>query len=168
MKITTLLVIVFLTVSSLQSQESGQTQKSVSIIPASPRLEQTCLYSLEFNLPDSLLPNGAISIIFPETFDLSNVALAASTSINGGLATLVNGSEIIVFRKGEGDLKARGTRVDIKLSAIGNPKKGAGSHGLRVFVHEDGDKIKSQIRNRRYKPQEKSRTIEGTFYLTTN
>lgn len=143
-------------------------QNSIRITPINPSLGSTSIYDIDFILRDSLTAYGAISIVFPKEFDLSNVNIAASSFINGGLSTIVKGQEVIIVRKGEGDLKKLGEKVDIKLSAVRNPNVDAGNYILKLFIHKDGKRIHKQIKDQEYKLESNNKSIEGSFSLSTN
>ncbi len=150
------------TAGGLFAQAPAITVKALDPNPAA-----TSLYSFTFNLSDSLPPQGAISILFAEGFDLSNVSIAASSVIKGGLTPYVKGREVIVVRRGEGGALKSGERVDILLSAIKNPA-GPGPFTLKVFLHRDGARLVKE-RNAGTAPLlPDAKGMEGQFTLGAN
>lgn len=145
-----------------------QAQSSITIDPVDANVGATSLYRLEFVLPDSLPATGAISVVFPEQFDLSNVKIAASATIKGGFTTAVVGQEVIVVRKGEGVLHRSGERVDLLLSAVKNPEGIPGSYVLKLSVLPDGSQILTQLRNNAYSRKPDAPSIEGNVSLSAN
>lgn len=139
-------------------------QNSITVSLANSNLGATSIYSLEFDLPDSLTSSGALSVLFPKEFDLSNVNIAASSRIKGGLSTIVKEQEVIIIRKGEGGLKLPGERVDLILSAVKNPSA-VGTRSLRLFIHKDGKRILRLMKEKRY-VLDNRKSIEGYFSLS--
>lgn len=159
-RILLLLICVFSTATS-----RSIAQNALTITPLNSSAGATSIYNLDFILPDSLPPQGAISIVFPDEFDLSKVNIAASSIIKGGFSTFVVNQEVIIVRKGEGNLLKSGKRVDIKLSAVTNPKMNASDYTLKLFIHRDGKKILNNIKEEKYKPESHNRSLEGSFSL---
>lgn len=145
-----------------------RAQNSMTIAPIDASVGATSLYRLEFALPDSLPVRGALSIVFPQQFDLSNVKIAASSTIKGGFTTAVVGQEVIVVRKGEGDLHRPGERVDLLLSAVKNPEGIPGSYVLKLSVHADGSQILEQLKNNAYTRKPDAPGVEGNVSLSAN
>ncbi|MBD3290801.1 hypothetical protein GF337_18485, partial [candidate division KSB1 bacterium] len=48
------------------------------------------IYELYFSVSQQITPNATITVKFPEGFDLSDVAIASSTTINGGFQVAVS------------------------------------------------------------------------------
>ncbi|NIR50779.1 hypothetical protein GWO43_28220 [candidate division KSB1 bacterium] len=142
-------------------------QNAVAINPANSETSAASIYTLEFSLPDSLSSNGAISIVFPDGFDLSGVSIAASSRIKGGFSTFVKGQTVLVFRNGEGDVKQTGEKVDLMLSAVKNPELTAGRFNLKLFIHEDSQKLHALVQNGQYQITNNDKGIQGAFRLST-
>lgn len=146
----------------------GFTQSALTVTPGNDDFGASSLYRLDFTLPDSLPPGGAISIVFPDGFDLSRVNLAGSSVIKGGLSTVVRAQEVLVIRRGEGQARPRGQKVDLLLSTVKNPgaaQVGAELH-IRIFVHRDGSRILNQIRAKTYKSDTNKTSADGAFRLS--
>ena len=141
-------------------------QQTVKVSPANPEAGKTCIYKLEFTLPDSLPPKGVVVVVFPADFDLSGVTIGASSKIKGGFFTFVVGKEVLMIRKGKGEPHKAGEKVDAWLSAVKNPNSATLTYSTQVYIYEDGDVIASQIKAKTYKAKTNPKVLSGTFALT--
>jgi hypothetical protein len=79
------------------------------------------LYILEFTARDTLQPDAAFEIDFPEGFDLSKTSIADSDAMNGAFDVAVSGRSVNIVRKGKGARVAPGGVLDLKFALVGNP-----------------------------------------------
>ncbi len=141
-------------------------QQAVKVSPANPEAGKSCIYKLEFTLPDSLPPRGAVVVAFPADFDLSGVTIGASSKIKGGFSTFVVGKEVLMIRKGKGEPHKADEKVDVWLSAVKNPNSGTLTYSTQVYIYENGDVIASQVKTKTYKAKTNPKILRGTFALT--
>ncbi len=109
---------------------AGRDSLTVKALRAAPG--KPTLYEVSFVTTDSLAANALITISFPKTFDLSQLEIAGSSTINGGFTLTRNGQEVQVRRTGLGVPIAPGKRVSLQLGLIGNPSSFSASHQVRV------------------------------------
>ena len=100
---------------------NASAQDSLKILPSNPMQNTASVYTLSFVTTDTLLPDAQIEITLPDDFDLSNVRIANSTTINGGFNAMVNGSKIVLQRKGRGKIILPREKVDIQFGLVLNP-----------------------------------------------
>ena len=144
-------------------------QGTISVKPENTTPGKNTLYSLDFVLPDSLPPDGALSIVFPDGFNLSGVKISASNVIKGGFTTRVKGREIIIVRNGLGKTIAAGKRVDLKLAVVKNAPVASGQFSLDLYLHkQNGNTLLSQIQKNGYSLNAKLKKLQGTFTLAAN
>lgn len=112
--------------------QSGIT--GVTVTPQNNTAGATTLYTITFtNTPDiqGLPKGGRIQIIFPATFDLSNVisASSGSTEMTGGFSSIdvddvigADSDTVTCLRDGTGnDVPANQANVTLRLAVVGNP-----------------------------------------------
>lgn len=124
------------------------------------------MYQLEFRLSEELPPDAVISIVFDEVFDLSQLNIASSASILGGLSVQRRGNIVWIFREGNGPALKPGTRVSLWLSAIGNAKR-IGSPTITLRLYKDRDKIIRGLREKKEQTLLSAKTgVTGVVNLT--
>jgi len=152
--------------SVLRLSGMGYAQQSVQVTPGNAEIGKASLYKLEFVLPDSLPPTGAIAIVFPVEFDLKQITIGASGTIKGGFSTYVVSNEVLLVRKGRGKPHSAGERVDVWLSAVKNPNIEKFNYSTRIYIYRDGVAVAAQIKDNTYKPKANPRALRGSFVLT--
>lgn len=144
----------------------ANAQQSVLVEPANAVAGKSSIYKMEFALPDSLPPHGAIVVVFPSEFDLSGVNIGASSKIKGGFNTFVVQREVILVRKGNGAPHKSGEKVDVWLSAVKNPSTQKVDYSTQIYVYQNGEEIASAIKANSYKPRTNPKLVKGSFTLT--
>jgi hypothetical protein len=96
------------------------------------------LYEVSFVTSDSLATNAAIVVTFPREFDLSQLEIAGSSTINGGFTLERKGQEVRLRRTGLGAKIPPGKKVSIQFGLIGNPLNFSASHQVRVQLPPPG------------------------------
>lgn len=109
---------------------TGRDSLAVKALRATPG--KPSLYEVSFVTTDSLSPNAIIALTFPKTFDLSQLEIAGSSTINGGFALTRKGQEVQLQRTGLGVPIPPGKKVSLQLGLIGNPTSFSASHQVRV------------------------------------
>lgn len=111
-------------------KNAGRDSLAVKALHATPG--KPSLYEVSFVTTDSLSANALITLTFPKAFDLSQLEIAGSGTINGGFALTRKGQEVQVRRTGLGVSIPPGKRVSLQLGLIGNPTSFSASHQVRV------------------------------------
>ena len=113
--------------SAVATGRDSLTVKALRAAPGKPSL-----YEVSFVTADSLAANALIVISFPKTFNLSQLEIAGSSTINGGFTLTRRGQEVQVRRTGLGAKISPGKRVSLQLGLIGNPASFSAAHQVRV------------------------------------
>jgi hypothetical protein len=108
---------VLLTLSPVVS--FAQNNSGLQITASNPDAGAASLHTLQFITSDSLAAAAVLEVDYPAGFDLSNVTIAGSDAINGGLDVVVAGSTVSISRTGKGDVLAPGN-LDLKYAVVGN------------------------------------------------
>ncbi len=116
--------------SPVSAQRPGRDSLSVKALRAAPG--KPSLYEISFVTTDSLAADAAIAITFSKVFDLSQLEIAGSSTINGGFTLMRNGQDVQVRRTGLGAKVPPGKKVSLQLGLIGNPVSFSSSHQVRV------------------------------------
>jgi len=116
--------------SKVTAQRPGRDSLAVKALRAAPG--KSSLYEVSFVTTDSLASNAMIVISFPKAFDLSQLEIAGSSTINGGFTLTRNGQDVQVRRTGLGAKIPPGKKVSLQLGLIGNPTSFSSSHQVRV------------------------------------
>jgi hypothetical protein len=115
---------------------------SLKVTPLNAAAGEVSIYQISFVASDTLYPDGQISITFPADFDLTNVKIANSTSINGGFKVSVQNNKVILKRTGLGRMVLPKEKVEVKFANVKNPKKAETDFPLIVeFQNRDLNQI---------------------------
>lgn len=126
---------------------------SIEIRPLRADAGASTLYTLSFQLAETLDADAVIEVQFPTGFDLSKVNLAGSSTIDGGFLVSVNGQTITARRKGKGQPKNPGEQVDLKFSTVKNSTNPNDDHLITVTLKKKNTNIPV-------------RELKGTFVLS--
>jgi hypothetical protein len=110
----------------------AQEKMTVKALRAAPR--KASIYEVTFSTTEALARDAEIRLTFPASYDLSELDIAGSTSINGGMTLTRNGQRVIVKRGGLGTVVPRGQQVSLQLGLIKNPATFANAEPVRVEV----------------------------------
>ena len=124
------IVLVFAVGSAVQAQ----TEAPVRVLDQRP-LELTA-YELTWDTDRSLDADATIGVVFPSLCNLSQVVMADSKKLNGGLSVAVSGDTVWVERSGRGDAVATGERVDLKIASIFNPPLTDSSFEFKLVLRD--------------------------------
>lgn len=105
---------------------------SVRVNALNPVAGEASVYQLSFVASDTLQPDGVIAVVFPSEFDLSNLKIANSTTINGGFKVSVQGNRALLQRSGLGRKVVPNEKVEIKFATIKNPSDTDGTFQATV------------------------------------
>lgn len=114
------------------SLSSAQEKMTIKALRAAPRLAS--LYEISFVTSEALALDAEIRITFPASYDLGELDIAGSTTINGGLTLTRDGQRAIVKRTGLGTVVPRGQKVSLQLGLIKNPPIFANAEPVRIEV----------------------------------
>jgi len=112
------------------AQSPGRDSLAVKALRA--EAGKPSLYEVSFVTTDTLAPNAAIVMAFPAAFDLSQLEIAGSNTINGGFTLERKAQEVLLRRTGLGAKIPPGKKVSIQLGLIVNPANLSASHQVRV------------------------------------
>jgi hypothetical protein len=118
------------TSAMVTAANSGRDSLAVKALRAEPG--KPSLYEVSFVTTDSLSPNAVLAVTFPREFDLSQLEIAGSSTINGGFTLQRNDREVLLRRTGLGSKIPPGKKVSIQLGLIVNPANLSASHQVRV------------------------------------
>jgi len=121
-------------------------QDSIKVIAKSPEAEAASIYQIEFRLSKPLSPKGVIQIKFPKGFDLSNLQVAGSSTINGGFDLKVEDQTVILKRSGLGRLIKANEKADVKFAIVKNPSTPEKEYELEIEILNENNL--SLIKNR--------------------
>ncbi|MBN1154835.1 hypothetical protein JXB12_07930 [candidate division KSB1 bacterium] len=113
---------------------SGRPADEISVHPVNSVSNTHSVYQVELNLDHDIPANAIIRCRFPASFDLKNVVIGGSTTINGGFALKVQDHIVILQRSGLGEVIKSNTPVDVKFAEVFNPDSGSDDYVLQVEI----------------------------------
>ncbi|HDL18461.1 MAG TPA: hypothetical protein ENH29_05355, partial [Bacteroidetes bacterium] len=114
----------------------GQNNAIDSLIvrPLSSKVNANTLYKITFVSPVMVPTDAQFILRFPDQFDLSQLNLAGSSKIDGGFLLIKKGQQIVVKRRGEGNIIDPGKALDLLLSVVKNPGKKSTDYQLQFQI----------------------------------
>lgn len=97
------------------------------------------IYEIYFSVDQEITPNASVVVSFPEGFDLSDVSIASSTTINGGFEVSVNNSSVILKRTGLGKSIPPNEKVNIKFANVKNPDSAVSNQKVTIEIRNDNN-----------------------------
>lgn len=153
------LILVALSLSPVFAQQESTTAQSAVVAAANPgrdslavkalRAEpgKASLYEVSFVTTDTLPPNASLVVTFPQEFDLSQLEIAGSSTINGGFTLQRKDREVFLRRTGLGSKIPPGKKVSIQLGLIVNPANLSASHQVRVQLPAAAPSAAATVKN---------------------
>ncbi len=123
---------------------------TVEVIAKHPEVNKSAIYQINFVVSKPIPPKAIIRVSFPAGFDLSNLMIAGSTSINGGFILTVDGQVVTMKRSGLGREIPANEKVDIKFAIVKNPDHPADNYSIAVEILDEDNKtiIKEEKRQK--------------------
>jgi len=116
---------------------SGFSADSVLVKAKNNEADVKSIYEVQFSISQAIPSEAEMIVTFPEYFDLSEVLLAGSTTINGGFDLKVEAPKVIITRSGLGRIIEPNEKVDIKFANVRNPSKPADNYKIKVEIKND-------------------------------
>ena len=120
---------ILILLSLLVFTDGAFAQGSISDTDLTAGATTNYTYNFTVGAAETLLPTEVITVTFPSAgtgFDVSNVLIAGSTSIDGGFTASPSGQNVIITRDGTGTSVTNQT-VEITFGVVTNPTTIAGS-----------------------------------------
>jgi hypothetical protein len=114
---------------------------SVTVVPQNKIAGASCIYQIRFTLEQEILPDAMILVTFPPSFDLSEVLIAGSATINGGFQVAVNQLTVSIKRSGLGRRILPNEKVDLRFANVKNPMVLADNYNIRVRVQNSAGRM---------------------------
>jgi hypothetical protein len=92
----------------------GQSRLQVFATNTAPQSQAA--YIFNFTLDKELGKGDRIGVVFPQGFDLSQVAMADSRAMTGGLSVIVRKDTVWATRSGRGTIMPAGSKVDLVVA----------------------------------------------------
>ncbi len=113
---------------------------TIEVIARHPESGKSSIYQLNFVLSKSIPPKAIIRVTFPDEFDLSDLMIAGSTTINGGVDLNVEGQVVTMRRSGLGRKIPANEKVDVKFAIVKNPEQPAENYKIIIEILDNGEK----------------------------
>lgn len=113
---------------------------SVEIVAKHPEIKNSSIYQINFVVDKPIPPKAVFRIVFPIGFNLSDLMIAGSTTINGGFLLQVDGQVVTIRRSGLGKEIPANQRVDLKFGIVRNPSEPADDYEIQVELLDESEK----------------------------
>lgn len=110
---------------------------TVQVVARHPESGKSSVYQINFVISKPIPPKAIIRVTFPGEFDLSDLRIAGSTTINGGFDLEVNNQVLTMKRSGLGLEIPANEKVDVKFAIIKNPKEPSDGYKLVIEILDE-------------------------------
>lgn len=101
----------------------GAAAQELVSVAAAPLLPASAtVLRFQMRLPAPVTTQWQMTVIMPPEFDLTQVLMAASFSLNGGLSVACNGDTLRVRRLGVGSNWIQPQPIDVAIATVGLPQ----------------------------------------------
>lgn len=114
---------------------------SIKVIAKHAEADANSIYQIGFVASRPIPPKAIIRVTFPPEFDLSELMIAGSTTINGGFEIKVEKQILTMKRSGLGREIPANEAVDVKFAIVKNPKRSGDDYKIVVEIADEGEKI---------------------------
>lgn len=135
------------------SVASAAPADTVNVIARHPESSAKSIYKIEFRIEKPISPTAKLNVTFPAEFDLSELMIASSTTMNGGFDVEVNDQILTLKRSGLGREIKPNEKVDVKFAIVKNPLKPADNYRITVEIIEDERSVLKQEKIHRILPE---------------
>ena len=150
-----LLLLIFLIGLIISASEwaAAAPADTVEVIAKNPEVNKSSIYQINFIVSKPISPRAIIRVTFPNEFDLSDLMIAGSTTINGGFVINVDQQVVTMRRSGLGREIPANEKVDIKFAIVKNPKQASDNYDIKVeILGEDGKSILKEDKKQKIIP----------------
>jgi hypothetical protein len=130
--------------ASLACALGATAQDEPRLLSLDPQPGKGAIYELSFTTTDALKSTACFDIVFPASFDISNVRLAGSSTINGGFNVVTSGDTVHVERSGLGRPIPPGEKVALMMASVRNPKEITSGEKGAVTIYPQGRRLESR------------------------
>lgn len=128
---------------------------SVQVIAKHAEADANSIYQIRFSVAKPIPPRAIIRVTFPAEFDLSEVIIAGSTTINGGFDLKVDQQVVTLKRSGLGRPIPANEPVDVKFAIVKNPRRVANDYRIAVEILDEAEQtILKTEKQQRILPQQ--------------
>ncbi|UCE07713.1 MAG: hypothetical protein JSW07_06695, partial [bacterium] len=113
---------------------------TIQVVPKHAQSGKSSIYQINFVVSKPIPPKAIIRVTFPEEFDLSDLMIAGSTTINGGFDLTVDKQLVTMKRSGLGREIAANEKVNVKFAIVKNPKQSADNYKIMVEILDEEEK----------------------------
>jgi hypothetical protein len=119
---------------------------TIEVVAKHPESGKSSIYQINFVISKPIPPKAIIRVIFPAEFDLSDLMIAGSTTINGGFDLEVDRQMVIMKRSGLGREISANEKVDVKFAIVKNPNQPGDNYKIEIEIldNEEINIIKQQ------------------------
>lgn len=119
---------------------------TIEVVAKHPESGQSSIYQISFVISKPIPPKAIIRLTFPAEFDLSDLMIAGSTTINGGFNLDVDRQVVILRRSGLGREISANEKVDVKFAIVKNPNQPGDNYKIEIEIldNEEQNIIKQE------------------------
>lgn len=121
---------------------------TVEVIARHPELGERSTYQINFQISKPIPAKAIIRVTFPDEFDLSDLIIVGSTTINGGFDLSVNKQVVTMKRSGLGREIPANEKVDVKFAIVKNPGQPSDNYKIVIEILDAAEK--SFIRSEKF------------------
>lgn len=135
-----LFILLIMMLTFLISSAMALPADSIEVIAKHPESAANSIYQVKFSVSKPIPANAMFRVTFPPEFDLSDLLIAGSTTINGGFEIAVDKQVVVMKRSGLGKEVPANQSADLKFAIVRNPGKPADDYKILIEILDGGEK----------------------------
>jgi hypothetical protein len=124
----------------LISSAMASPADSIEVIAKHPESAANSIYQVKFSVSKPVPSNAIFRVTFPQEFDLSDLLIAGSTTINGGFEISVDKQVVVMKRSGLGKELPANQTADLKFAIVKNPGTPADDYKILIEILDGAEK----------------------------
>jgi hypothetical protein len=135
-----LLILMTTMLTFLMSSAMALPADSIEVIAKHPESAANSIYQVKFSVSKPIPASAMFRVTFPPEFDLSDLLIAGSTTINGGFEIAVEKQVVVMKRSGLGKELPANQTADLKFAIVKNPGKPADDYKILIEILDGAEK----------------------------
>lgn len=135
-----ILILMFTIIISTNYFALSVPADTIEVIAKYPETGKNSIYQINFIVSKAIHPRAGFRVTFSDGFDLSDLLIAGSTTINGGFDLSVEKQVVIIKRSGLGREIPANEKVDIKFAIVKNPREPRDDYKIVVEILDETEK----------------------------
>ncbi|HDP97717.1 MAG TPA: hypothetical protein ENN22_00830 [bacterium] len=135
-KISAFITLIFLILLGVNFSQA-EPADTIKIVAKDQQVLAPSIYQVEFVLNKAISSKAVIRVTIPDEFDISELQVAGSNTINGGFDFKIESRTLVLERSGLGREIPPNEKVDVKFAIVKNPEAAGDNYSFDIEVLDE-------------------------------